>query len=168
VRPATAIESRRDLERYVLRASAGLGSARSTQRRIRKLPYDLCEETVKRAPTGRSWATVRRILAPLSVMLSATEDGVIAAKPWPRLPTPQDRLVVRFLAETGLRISELKALRWGDLALDDELVVSVRRRHRLLDGEQQTKSERRRRRSRSRRTSTCSTTVPVLMRSIER
>jgi integrase len=30
------------------------------------------------------------------------------------LPTPQDRLLVRFLAETGLRISELKATRWCD------------------------------------------------------
>jgi integrase len=49
---------------------------------------------------------------------------------------------VRFLAETGLRISELKAVRWGDLELDGDPVVCVRRRHRLLDGEQETKSER--------------------------
>ncbi len=58
------------------------------------------------------------------------------------LPTPKDRLLVRFLAETGLRISELKAVRWRDLELDEEPLVSVRRRHRLLDGEQETKSER--------------------------
>ena len=58
------------------------------------------------------------------------------------LPTPQDRLLVPFLAEAGLRISELKAVRWGDLELDGEPVVRVRRRHRLLDGEQETKSER--------------------------
>jgi integrase len=168
VRPATAIEYRRDLETYVLPRIGGVRISALDARRVRKLAYDLREETTKRAPTGRSWATVRRMLAPLSVMLSAaTEDGVIAAKPWPRLPTPrrnpskrrhlaveelvrllaalrtpQDRLLVRFLAETGLRISELKALRWGDLELDDEPVVSVTRRHRLLDGEQQTKSER--------------------------
>jgi integrase len=49
---------------------------------------------------------------------------------------------VRFLAETGLRISELKAVRWGDLELDGDPVVCVRRRHCLLDGEQETKSER--------------------------
>src|SRR4051812_7619365 len=98
---------------------------------------------------------------------AAAEDGVIPAKPWPRLPTPrrdplkrrhlsvdelarllaalptaQDRLLVRFLAETGLRISELKALRWRDLELSSEAVVCVRRRHRLADGEQETKSER--------------------------
>jgi integrase/recombinase XerC len=101
------------------------------------------------------------------MLSAAAEDCVIPAKPWPRLPTPrrdplkrrhlsveelaqllaalptpQDRLLVRFLAETGLRISELKAIRWRDLELDDEPLVSVRRRHRLLDGEQETKSER--------------------------
>src|SRR5581483_317202 len=158
VRPATAIEYRRDLETYVLPRIGGVRISALDARRIRKLAYDLREETTKRAPAGRSWATVRRILAPLSVLLSAaTEDGVIAAKPWPRLPTPrrdplkrrhlavdelvrllaalptpQDRLLIRFLAETGLRISELKALRWCDLELDDEPVVSVRRRHRRL------------------------------------
>jgi integrase len=168
VRPATAIEYRRDLGIYVLPRIGSVRMSALDARRIKKLAYDLREEKTKRAPAGRSWATVRRILAPLSVMLSAaTEDGVIAAKPWPRLPTPrrnpskrrhlvveelvrllaalptpQDRLLVRFLAETGLRISELKALRWGDLELDGEPIVSVSRRHRLLDGEQQTKSER--------------------------
>lgn len=137
-------------------------------RRIRGLAYAFRDDKTSRAPSGRSWSTVRRILAPLSVMLSAaTEDGVIPARPWPRLPTPrrdptkrrhlsieelarllvalptpQDRLLVRFLAETGLRISELKAVRWGDFELDGEPVVCVSRRHRLLDGEQETKSER--------------------------
>jgi integrase len=168
VRPSTGIEYRRDLETYVLPHIGGLRIGALDARRIRKLAYDLREEATKRAPSGRSWATVRRILAPLSVMLSAaTEDGVIPARPWPRLPTPrrdplkqrhllveqlarllaalptpQDRLLVRFLAETGLRISELKALRWGDLELDNDPIVRVRRRHRLLDGEQETKSER--------------------------
>jgi integrase len=168
VRPATAIEYRRDLETYVLPRIGGVRIGALDARRIRKLAYDLREEKTKRAADGRSWATVRRILAPLSVMLSAAaEDGVIPAKPWPRLPTPrrdplkrrhlsveelaqllaalptpQDRLLVRFLAETGLRISELKAIRWRDLELDNEPIVSVRRRHRLLDGEQETKSER--------------------------
>jgi integrase len=168
VRPATAIEYRRDLETYVLPRIGGVRIGALDARRIRKLAYDLREEKTKRAADGRSWSTVRRILAPLSVMLSAAaEDGVIPAKPWPRLPTPrrdplkrrhlsveelaqllaalptpQDRLLVRFLAETGLRISELKAIRWRDLELDSEPLVSVRRRHRLLDGEQETKSER--------------------------
>ena len=168
VRPATAIEYRRDLETYVLPRIGGVRIGALDARRVRKLAYDLREEKTKRAADGRSWSTVRRILAPLSVMLSAAaEDGVIPAKPWPRLPTPrrdplkrrhlsveelaqllaalptpQDRLLVRFLAETGLRISELKAIRWRDLELDDEPLVSVRRRHRLLDGEQETKSER--------------------------
>lgn len=137
-------------------------------RRIRRLAYDLREEKTPRAPNGRSWSTVRRILAPLSVMLrAASEDGVIPAKPWPRLPTARqdptkrrhltvdelvrllaalptvgDRLLVRFLAETGLRVSELKALRWDDLDLNDDPRVNVRRRHRALDGEQITKTER--------------------------
>jgi integrase len=168
VRPATAVEYRRDLEAYVLPRLGGVRIGALDARRIRKLAYDLREEKTKRAPAGRSWATVRRILAPLSVMLgAASEDGVIPARPWPRLPTPrrdplkrrhlsvdelarllaalptpQDRLLVRFLAETGVRVSELKALRWRDLELEDEPVVCVRRRHRLLDGEQETKSER--------------------------
>ena len=168
VRPATAIEYRRDLETYVLPRIGGVRIGALDARRIRKLAYDLRDEKTKRAADGRSWATVRRILAPLSVMLgTAAEDGVILAKPWPRLPTPrrdplkrrhlsveelaqllaalptpQDRLLVRFLAETGLRISELKAIRWRDLELGADPLVSVRRRHRLLDGEQETKSER--------------------------
>ena len=168
VRPATAVEYRRDLEAYVLPRLGGVRIGALDARRIRKCAYDLREEKTKRAPAGRSWTTVRRILAPLSVMLgAASEDGVIPARPWPRLPTPrrdplkrrhlsvdelarllaalptpQDRLLVRFLAETGLRVSELKALRWRDLELEDEPVVCVRRRHRLLDGEQETKSER--------------------------
>jgi integrase len=167
VRPATVSEYRRDLETYVLPRIGASRMGSLDARRVRRLAYDLREEQTSRAPKGRSWSTVRRILAPLSVMLSAAaEDGVIPAKPWPRLPTPrrdplkrrhlsveelvrllavlptpQDRLLVR-LAETGLRVSELKALRWGDLALDEAPTVSVRRRHRLLDGEQETKSER--------------------------
>ncbi|MGH3024776.1 MAG: tyrosine-type recombinase/integrase [Gaiellaceae bacterium] len=167
VRPATAIEYRRDLEKFVLTRIGGVRIGAIDARRIRRLAYDLREEGTSRAPSGRSWSTVRRILAPLSAMLgAASEDGVIPARPWPRLPTPRRdplkrrhlsvdelvrllaalptppaRLLVRFLAETGLRISELKALRWRDLELDDEPAVSVRRRHRLLDGEQETKSE---------------------------
>ncbi len=168
VRPGTAIEYRRDLETYILPRIGGVRMGALDVRKIRRLAYDLREELTARAPSGRSWSTVRRILAPFSVMLSAaSEDGIIPAKPWPRLPTPrrnpmkrrhltieellrlltalptpEDRLLVRFLAETGLRVSELKALRWGDLELDDEPTVGVRRRHRPLDGEQDTKSER--------------------------
>jgi integrase len=168
VRAATAAEYRRDLEKYVLPRIGHVRMGALDARRIRRLAYDLREERTVRAPKGRSWATVRRLLAPLSVMLRvASEDGVIPAKPWPRLPTPRrdplkrrhltvdelarllkalpsadDRLLVQFLAETGLRISELKALRWGDLSVDDQPVVNVRRRHRWLDGEQETKSER--------------------------
>jgi integrase len=168
VRPGTAIEYRRDLETYILPRIGGVRMGALDARKVRRLAYDLREERTTRAPSGRSWSTVRRILAPFSVMLSAAaEDAVIPAKPWPRLPTarrdptkrrhltieelvrllgalsaPEDRLLVRFLAETGLRVSELKALRWSDLELGDKPTVVVRRRHRLLDGEQETKSER--------------------------
>lgn len=168
VRAATAFEYRRDLEKYILPKIGRVRMGALDARRIRRLAYDLREEKTDRAPKGRSWSTVRRILAPFSVMLSAaTEDGVIPAKPWPRLPTARrdptkrrhltvdelvrllaalpttgDRLLVRFLAETGLRVSELKALRWGDLELNDDPRVNVRRRHRAVDGEQQTKTER--------------------------
>jgi hypothetical protein len=76
VRPATAIEYRRDLETYILPRLGGVRIGALDARRIRKLAYDLREEATKRAPAGRSWSTVRRILAPFSVMLSAaSEDG---------------------------------------------------------------------------------------------
>src|SRR6266545_2399018 len=90
VRPGTAIEYRRDLEAYILPRIGGVRMGALDARKIRRLAYDLREERTARAPKGRSWATVRRILAPFSVLLSAaSEDGVIPAKPWPRLPTPR-------------------------------------------------------------------------------
>jgi integrase len=149
VRASTAAEYRRDLEKYILPRIGHVRLGALDARKIRRLAYDLREERTTRAPKGRSWVTVRRLLAPLSVMLRvASEDGVIPARPWPRLPTPrrdpskrrhlsieelarllralpspEDRLLVRFLAETGLRISELKALRWGDLGLGEQPTV---------------------------------------------
>lgn len=168
VRPGTAMEYRNDLKVYVLPRIGKVRIGALDARRIRGLAHEIREERTKYAPQGRSWSTVRRILAPLSVMLgAAVEDGIIPAKPWPRLPMPRrdptkkrhlnvielkrllaalpspaDRLLVRFLAETGLRVSELKALRWGDLELGDAPSVTVRRRHRRRDGEQDAKSER--------------------------
>src|SRR6266508_4102176 len=54
VRPATAIEYRRDLETYVLPRIGGVRIGALDPRRIRKLAYDLREEATKRAPAGRS------------------------------------------------------------------------------------------------------------------
>lgn len=92
VRPGTAIEYRRDLERYILPRIGAVRMGALDARKIRRLAYDLREERTARAPSGRSWSTVRRILAPFSVMLSAaSEDGLIPAKPWPRLPNATAR-----------------------------------------------------------------------------
>ena len=77
VRPATAAEYRRDLEKYILPRIGHVRMGALDARKIRRLAYDLREEKTVRAPRGRSWATVRRLLAPFSVMLTvASEDGV--------------------------------------------------------------------------------------------
>jgi integrase len=107
--------------------------------------------------SGLSTATVRRVLAPVRALLAtALEEGLIRTNPALGLrlaqpagdpdddgevkalteqelaailvaTPPEWRLLVRFLAHTGLRISELVALRWRDVDLGRGR-VRVRRR----------------------------------------
>jgi len=45
--------------------------------------------------------------------------------------TPQEcRLLIRFLAQTGLRLGEMIALRWGDVDLESRRVAVTRRLYR--------------------------------------
>lgn len=147
IRPTTLEEYRRDLEAHVLPV---LGRRRLSQiepRHVKLLASDL-------AKAGRLPSTVRNIMAPLRALFAtAVEEGVVRTNPCAglRLPggtTPDRharaltedelarlvqevpeawRLVVQFLAQTGLRIGELIALRWEDIDLGARR-VKVRRR----------------------------------------
>jgi integrase len=55
---------------------------------------------------------------------------------------PTDALLVRFLAETGLRFSEANALRWSDVE-SDRVFVWRRYRRRRMDGPKSRKAARR-------------------------
>jgi integrase len=119
-------------------------------------PRDIKRYAVAIADRGVSANTVRLYLAPLRALFAtAVEDGLIRYNPaagvrnvygerrevehenaltdaqllavLDAVPEPQ-RLLIRFLAETGLRISEAVALRWSDVDLDGSRLV-VRRRY---------------------------------------
>lgn len=151
IRPTTLDEYRRDLEVHVLPV---LGSRRLSQiepRHVKLLASDL-------AAAGRRPSTVRNIMAPLRALFAtAVEEGAVRSNPCAglRLPggtTPdrharaltepelarllaevpeQWRLLVQFLAQTGLRIGELIALRWDDVDLG---IRRVKVRRRLYKG----------------------------------
>jgi len=118
----------------------------------------LCEQPSHRKDGTLADQSVRRIVAPLrSCLASAKREGLIRHNPAdgavlphrPRIEDadeelrvltreqldivlrvvhPSHRLMLEFLAVTGLRWSELIALRWGDLVLDgDSPHVRVRR-----------------------------------------
>jgi integrase len=106
------------------------------------------------AAGGRRPATVRAIMSPVKALFAtALEDGLIRINPCAgmRLPggtTPDRharaltedelaallaespvewRVLIRFLSQTGLRTSEMRALRWSDIDLESRR-VRVRRR----------------------------------------
>ncbi len=153
IRVATKADYARDLTRY---AAPFFGSRRLSEiepRDVKKFTQELSEK-------GLSTATVRRVLAPVRALLAtAVEEGLIRTNPALGIrlaqtasdpddeghvkalseselsallaATPdQWRLLFRFLAHTGLRISELVALRWGDLDLDEGWVRIRRRDYR--------------------------------------
>ena len=145
IRPNTLAEYAEDLELHVIPV---LGQRRLSEiepRHIKALAADL-------ADGGRAPSTVRNVIAPVRALFAtAVEEGIIRSNPCTGLrlaggsnhvrraltedeltsllaETPQQwRLVVRFLAQTGLRAGELIALRWEDINLDTRR-VSVRRR----------------------------------------
>ena len=120
-------------------------------------PRDVRSHAASIAARGVSMNTVRLAVAPVRALLAtAHEDGIIPTNPasgiritrpaeiehdegGARALTPAElgrlleetpessRLLVRLLAETGLRISEALALRWGDVDMGRRR-VQVRRR----------------------------------------
>ncbi len=150
IRAATKADYERDLRRYAVPFFGGRRLSEIEPRDVKRLAHELID-------AGLSTATVRRVLAPVRALLAtALEEGLIRTNPalGVRLARPAGdpdddgevraltehelaallaatpdewRLLVRFLAHTGLRISELVALRWQDVDLGRGR-VRVRRR----------------------------------------
>jgi integrase len=149
IRPETVEEYGRDLELHVLPVLGARRLSEIEQRDLKLLSRDLADK-------GLSAATVRVVMAPLRALFAtAVEEGLLRTNPAAGLrlgagvradpavkrraldeeqlgrlieETPERwRLVVRFLAQTGVRVGELVALRWEDVDLARRR-VHVRRR----------------------------------------
>jgi len=150
LRPQTLAEYRRMLELHILPVLGRRLLTEIEPRHVRGLAADL-------GAAGKRPQTVRNILAPLRALFAtAVEDGVVRSSPCVALrlkagTTPerharaltqeelerllnevpdQWRLLIRFLAQTGLRIGELVALRWDDIDLGARRVAVRRRLYR--------------------------------------
>ena len=150
IRPETVREYERDLELHVLPVLGRRRLAEIEQRDLKALARHLSDK-------GLSPATVRIVMAPVRALFAtALEEGLLRSSPAAGLrlgagsgrgdpsdtrraldedqlarlieETPERwRLLVRFLAQTGLRVGEVIALRWADIDLGTRR-VSVRRR----------------------------------------
>jgi integrase len=150
IRPETLAEYRRTVEREAVPFFGRMPLAQVEPRDVRRYVAGVKSR-------GVSANTVRLAVAPVRALFAtALEDGVIRANPCAgirlagrdasahdsrtiRALTGDElarligevpdchRLLVRFLSETGLRISEALALRWGDLDLGANR-LHVRRR----------------------------------------
>lgn len=152
IRPETIAEYERDLELHVLPVIGHRRLSEVEQRDLKALARHLADK-------GLAGATVRIVMAPVRALFAtAVEEGLLRTNPAAGLrlgvgakadptqrrraldeeqlarvieETPENwRLLVRFLAQTGLRVGELVALRWEDIDLGNRR-VSVRRRLRL-------------------------------------
>ncbi len=151
IRPLTLRDYARDLETHVIPRLGRLRLTEITHRDIKRLVADLVE-------AGYAPSTVRNVIAPTGALFAtAMEDGLIRVNPCTGIriagrPAPGDharsltedelarmiaaaapdsQLLVRFLAETGLRIGELIALMWSDVDLERR---RVRVERRMLEG----------------------------------
>ncbi len=147
IRPTTLEEYRRDIVGHVVPVLGRKRLGQIEPRHIKLLAADL-------AKGGRSASTVRNIIAPVRALFAtAVEEGVIRSNPCAGLRLAggarpdhharaltedelaglmaevpvQWRLLVGFLAQTGLRVGEMLALCWDDIDLDTRR-VKVRRR----------------------------------------
>jgi len=150
IRPETVAEYGRDLELHVLPVLGARRLSEIEQRDLKALARHLADK-------GLSAATVRIVMAPVRALFAtAVEEGLLRTNPAAGLrlggggnradpaekrraldeeqlarlidETPERwRLLIRFLAQTGLRVGELIALRWEDVDLGTRR-VSVRRR----------------------------------------
>ncbi|MGE0028399.1 MAG: tyrosine-type recombinase/integrase [Thermoleophilia bacterium] len=152
IRPETIAEYDRDLQLHVVPVLGRRRLSEIEQRDLKALARHLADK-------GLAPATVRIVMAPVRALFAtAVEEGLLRVNPAAGLrlgtgakadptatrraldedqlarvieETPERwRLVVRFLAQTGLRVGELIALRWDDVDLGTRR-VSVRRRSRL-------------------------------------
>jgi len=150
VRPKTLLDYRRALE---LHAVPFFG-----RRRLCEIePRDLKAFAKHVSDTGLAPATVRNLLAPVRALLAtAVEDGLIRFNPSAGLrlagsrsdterakaltgeelaalieaTADEWRLLVRFVAATGLRIGEVVGLRWEHMDLERQRVMVRERRYR--------------------------------------
>jgi integrase len=150
IRESTMVEYRRAIEQ---RAIPFFGRLQLVEIEPRDVKRYLAEV----AATGRSQNTIRLALAPVRALFAtAVEEGVLRFNPATgvRLPrpinpkpeeeqtkalteaelrrllaevAPEWRLLVRFIALTGLRIGEALALRWSDLDLGHRRLRVARR-----------------------------------------
>lgn len=150
IRAETLSEYGRDLELHVLPVLAHRRLSEIEQRDLKALARHLSDK-------GLAAATVRIVMAPVRALFAtAVEEGLLRTNPAAGLrlgggtkkadpansrraldeaelarligETPERwRLLIRFLAQTGLRVGELIALRWEDVDLGTRR-VSVRRR----------------------------------------
>jgi integrase len=153
IRAETVREYGRDLELHVLPVLGRRRLAQIEQRDLKALTREL-------AAKGLSRSSVRVVMAPVRAMFAtAVEEGLLRTNPAAGLriavgggservedrrraldedqlvrligETPEKwRLLVRFLAQTGLRVGELIALTWEDLDLDGRRVMVRRRLYR--------------------------------------
>jgi integrase len=142
IRPETLADYARDLELHALPYFGRRLLAEIEPRDVKGFARTL-------ADAGKAPATVRAVMAPVRALFAtAVEEGLIrhnpaaglrlaggAARPQPKalspeelarlieaMPAGQPRLIVRFLAATGLRSGELVALTWQDLDLAERRV----------------------------------------------
>ncbi|MGE0028005.1 MAG: tyrosine-type recombinase/integrase [Thermoleophilia bacterium] len=152
IRAETIHEYERDLELHILPVLGRRRLSEIEQRELKALARDL-------AGKGLSPATVRIVMAPLRALFAtAVEEGLLRTNPAAGLrlgggrtadptakrraldedqlqklisKTPERwRLLIRFLAQTGLRVGELIALRWEDVDLEGRRVSVHRRLYR--------------------------------------
>ncbi|MCU0309033.1 MAG: tyrosine-type recombinase/integrase [Thermoleophilia bacterium] len=138
IRPTTLEEYRRDLDRYAIPFFRTAPIARIELRDMKAFAIHLEDH-------GLAPASVRKLMAPVRALFAtALEEGLIRVNPCaglrlaqrrpgalgsPRALAPEElaalidatppewRLLVRFLAQTGLRIGEALALRWEHVDL---------------------------------------------------
>jgi integrase len=155
-RETTRQDYRRDLEQFALPFFCRTRLAAIDPADVKRFMQDL-------AAKGYSAGTIRNAVAPLRAMLAdAAEDGIIRSNPAAgvrvpstakrpdetrakhltatelerlrmNLATDDDRLLVDFLVATGLRISEVMALDWGQLDVGRGRVRIERRLYRGFD-----------------------------------
>lgn len=156
IRPMTVIEYQKDLEIHVLPRLGKLRLSEITAQDVKELVTHLESKPSGRGETKMlAPGTIRNALAPLRALLAtAVEEGLLRANPMAGMriagrrvdptdrrvltddeltalvaasPAGWKRLLLRLLAETGLRIGEAVALRWEHIDLETQR-IAVRER----------------------------------------